>query len=776
MRFGSSVLLVSVLAFQAWAQSARFLSDQVIWQDVQSQDAREIILENIYLDGIGVATNLRLQPFEVWAKDALIRVQTADGEVVQAAPTHKYFRGYIDGFATSRVVLSIKSDGRVEGIAADEGRIWMLAGDSSQVVAALDSREAAWSEIAEDGAYNCLADQLPGNLAIGDELAIIDGELHEVQFERNRLGTATYTTTIAYETDNEFLNRFSSVSEATDYIGDITAFMSSMFISEVDAAVEVGHVNFWDGVTDPWNENSTLCTLYDFGKYWNDNNSNIDRTIAHFLSGKSGGGIAWLGVLCRGPFNTTAQAGDNCGFSGTSNYGGDYGVSFGISGNFNINNPSSVWDIVVLSHEVGHNFNSPHTHCYGGIGGNNEPVDGCFNGEGGCYNGSQTLPCGQSGAGCGTIMSYCHLRPGGLGNIALTFGLGHSHGVEPERVPTRMNAHVIQRAASFPDCIPQGCVEPSLNSQTGNMTVCQDDQIFLMVIASGTALSYQWRFNGQNIPGATNSTFSINQAALADDGVYDCLITGECGSTTSNPITVQIDQAPNIATQPADATLCTSETLLLSTSATDSEAVTYQWLKDGQEISGANAATFQIATTQPGDSGIYTCRIENDCGSVTTNPAIVVVEEEAQIALDQDLYFQAGQQVNVGFSFLGCELEGPTWEWRNAQTQQVYASNVQTFTLPLLAETTLIELALTGDGGAFNAVETFTVLVTDNTTFNDPNGDGCYDSNDIIFMGHHWLGTSFDADGNQIFDIRDFLYLDTSGNCPGVPRTAKLKP
>ena len=51
------------------------------------------------------------------------------------------------------------------------------------------------------------------------------------------------------------------------------------------------------------------------------------------LSGKSlGGGIAYVGVLCNGTHG--------------------YGVSASLSGNFNIDNPSVVWDLLVVSHEM----------------------------------------------------------------------------------------------------------------------------------------------------------------------------------------------------------------------------------------------------------------------------------------------------------------------------------------------------------------------------------------------------------------------------------------
>ncbi len=184
--------------------------------------------------------------------------------------------------------------------------------------------------------------------------------------------------------------------------------------------------------------------------------------IAHFLSGKSvNAGVAWLGVLCNGSFNTSHNGG--CPGIGPdfSNYGGGYGFTGGIDANFNIDNPGIVWDIEAVAHEIGHNFNSPHTHCYGGLEGNASPVDQCYSGQcggSGCSCGTPSLPCGQTGAGCGTIMSYCHLLSGGLSNLSLTFGVGHAYGVEPDRVPTRMANHVASRAAGNPGCLDY--VEP----------------------------------------------------------------------------------------------------------------------------------------------------------------------------------------------------------------------------------------------------------------------------------------------------------------------------
>jgi cysteine-rich repeat protein len=112
------------------------------------------------------------------------------------------------------------------------------------------------------------------------------------------------------------------------------------------------------------------------------------RDTVHFLSGRPvTGGIAYLSAAC------------------------DYTWGFGVSqvdGDFDLALPSQIWDVLVFTHELGHNVGSPHSHCY------SPPLDRCYNQESGCYAGSVV-------ASSGSIMSYCHTLPGGLANITLDF-------------------------------------------------------------------------------------------------------------------------------------------------------------------------------------------------------------------------------------------------------------------------------------------------------------------------------------------------------------------
>jgi hypothetical protein len=76
--------------------------------------------------------------------------------------------------------------------------------------------------------------------------------------------------------------------------------------------------------------------------------------------------------------------------------------------------PLYSWDVVVVCHELGHNFSSPHTHSCS-WNGNNTSIDGCVGAEGSCSDG----PIPTDG---GTVMSYCHLNDAIGVNLAYGFG------------------------------------------------------------------------------------------------------------------------------------------------------------------------------------------------------------------------------------------------------------------------------------------------------------------------------------------------------------------
>lgn len=96
--------------------------------------------------------------------------------------------------------------------------------------------------------------------------------------------------------------------------------------------------------------------------------------------------------------------------------------------------------------------------------------------------------------------------------------------------------------------IPEQPGAPYIHVQPANQRVLAGQPAALYVNASGRLpLSYQWRKDGADLPGATSQTYALASATLADDSNrYTCVITNADGSTESQPAQIAIRTAATI--------------------------------------------------------------------------------------------------------------------------------------------------------------------------------------------------------------------------------------
>ncbi|HKX61200.1 MAG TPA: immunoglobulin domain-containing protein, partial [Verrucomicrobiae bacterium] len=69
------------------------------------------------------------------------------------------------------------------------------------------------------------------------------------------------------------------------------------------------------------------------------------------------------------------------------------------------------------------------------------------------------------------------------------------------------------------------------------------DAAFLATVAGNDFTTLQWRYNGANIPGATNEIFRIPTLSAADSGAYDVMVSTLGGITTSSAAGLRISSA-----------------------------------------------------------------------------------------------------------------------------------------------------------------------------------------------------------------------------------------
>lgn len=234
---------------------------------------------------------------------------------------------------------------------------------------------------------------------------------------------------------------------------------------------------------------------------------------------------------------------------------------------------------------------------------------------------------------------------------------------------------------------------PSISTQPVGGTACQS-QPFTFTVVAADATGYQWRKGLINIGGATGPTYTINSTLPSSAGTYSCVITGPCGTITSNSVSLVIDPLPSITTQPTSLTRCEGTSASFSVAATG--ATGFQWRKDTINISGANSATYSIPSPVASDTGSYDCVVSNTCGGVTSSAAALTVETVPAITLQPVGSSPcAGAPLSLSVAATGGSLN---FQWRK-NSLNISGATSPTYSVPS---------AGTGDIGTYDCVITNT--------------------------------------------------------------------
>ena len=381
--------------------------------------------------GEDATVDLELTRFEPFAPGARVEVVRDDGVHAVPLPDATYFAGEVRGDPGSRALLIAGRDG-MHGFVVANGTVYPFGpdGGGGHRSYALRDADPALYPPPGDFCANDLHPDVVGSLVVSADARVQAG-LEPAPFPRAAT-TTLLQADVAIETDHELWTKFGSDQGTLDYLASLAAADTAIYERDVSVRLRFSYIRLWATTADPWSATSTSNQLNELQSYWTNPANNMNaiagpHDLVHFVSGKAvQGGIAYIGSVCNAQY------------------------AFGVSqvfGSFDLSSPTNIWDVMVTTHEMGHNLGSPHTHCY------SPPVDKCYNQETGCYSGPIV-------ASRGTIMSYCHLLAGGLANIDLVFG--------PVVSTTIRNTAEGASCLTVAGTCGNGIVEPSEQCDDGN--------------------------------------------------------------------------------------------------------------------------------------------------------------------------------------------------------------------------------------------------------------------------------------------------------------------
>lgn len=168
---------------------------------------------------------------------------------------------------------------------------------------------------------------------------------------------------------------------------------------------------------------------------------------------------------------------------------------------------------------------------------------------------------------------------------------------------------------------------------------------FSAQVSNPTASNFQWRKDGNNISGATDTSYSLFNVQVSDSGNYSVFVSNGAGGSTSSNALLQVGIAPTFTSQPSSLTVAQGQSASFSVTA-NGTPLNYYWKKNGTFIAGQTNASLNFASVVATNAGAYTIQASNFLGNITSTSAVMTVLYPPTITLQP-----IGQTIGVGSNF-----------------------------------------------------------------------------------------------------------------------------
>ena len=220
-------------------------------------------------------------------------------------------------------------------------------------------------------------------------------------------------------------------------------------------------------------------------------------------------------------------------------------------------------------------------------------------------------------------------------------------------------------------------VAPSVTITSSTTTICAGTQVTFTATAAngGNSPNYQWQLNGNNIPGATGSTY--HSSSLVNGDKIKLVMTSSlaCASqlpVISNEIIMSVNtEAPaSVVIVASQTTICLAQQVTFTATPTNGGSnPVYEWTVNNNAVNTVNSNIYQSTTLHDGDVVRVTMSPSQGCGNntpvysnsitmrvnSTVAPSVIINASSIDICSGQQVTFTANP-TNSG--------DNPSYQWK----------------------------------------------------------------------------------------------------------------
>lgn len=405
------------------------------------------------------------------------QVETDKG--VKAYTPGVYYQGIIKGDNSSVVAFSFFNN-NIVGVASTStvGNVVVGKARSSQDFVSYNDYK-----MKSKNPFSCSADELPENAAKkisfdpGKKTSQKTVNCVRIYFE---VGFGPYT------------QNGSSVNNTTDWLTALFNNIKTLYDNE-SVNIAMSSTFVWT-TTDPYaGQPGAILSQFRTAR------PSFNGDLAQLIRNPATTSVAYVDALC-----------------------GTFKYSYCGVNNLNIAVPTYSWNIEAMTHELGHNLGSPHTHACA-WNGNNTAIDGCGPASGNDEGCNGPLPTVAKG----TIMSYCHL----VNSVGISFANGF--GQQP--------GDLIRQTIDSKACMSGDCSR-SCDLTLTNMTVTNVTESGATVtVTDNTSTGWKYRvstMDGSIVNSGTSSTKAFNISGLSGNVFYRVEVGTDCSPLYQRSIVI----------------------------------------------------------------------------------------------------------------------------------------------------------------------------------------------------------------------------------------------
>jgi len=189
--------------------------------------------------------------------------------------------------------------------------------------------------------------------------------------------------------------------------------------------------------------------------------------------------------------------------------------------------------------------------------------------------------------------------------------------------------------------------------------VCEGETVTLTAPEAEGA-TYEW--TGPNGFTSTDATITLENVTADNNGDYSVVVTLNGCPTDFGPTTLEINPQPATPSITSDTeSACPGETVTLNTAEATGDAITYDWLLNGEVVANTMEPTLAIEDFQEGDAGDYTVVVrDGSCPSDPSEPVSVSLSENLEgVMASSNSPVCIGDPINL----MVTDVAGATFEW-----------------------------------------------------------------------------------------------------------------